>query len=260
MLIAAARRKQALPCSFRKPFVGSQCRAVGSHREWRHAGSAPQLPRGCASTQHFCSRAVIGQVMETESLMYLIVPRMLPSPKELGKRIQELKHRHELLSFFSLLVAPLGVRRSKMSGALISPLGTRLCHPEFGHDFSGFFFFPKTYRKREKNIKTSENIHPFVSQGQSIRLQEGNGRFRVLKGLSREQKSGLQTKSHARMIPVKYLTQHIKARFDRFFSMTVTENWHSFPRGIVEFPSLVILKSHLDVILGSLLSRRHWIR
>lgn len=106
--------------------------------------------------------------------------------------------------------------------------------------------FPKICRKREKKPNefpsTLKIFTQLIRLGQSVTPQEGNGRFRVLKGLSTEQKSGLQTESNARMVPVKYLTQYIEAKFDSFFSMTVTEHWHSFPRGVVESPSLKILK------------------
>ena len=36
-----------------------------------------------------------------------------------------------------------------------------------------------------------------------------------------------------------------------FFTVRVTEHWHSLPREIVESPSLEIFKSRLDVILGN---------
>lgn len=105
----------------------------------------------------------------------------------------------------------------------------------------------------------SENIHPYCQPG-AVHKTEGNGTFRVLKGLSTEQKIRVQTKSAAGMVPVKYLTQYTEAKFDRFFSITATEHWHSFPRGVVESASLEILKCLLDVIPGSLLSRKDWTR
>jgi len=55
------------------------------------------------------------------------------------------------------------------------------------------------------------------------------------------------------MVPVKYLTQYIKANFDSFFSMTVTKHWHKLPREVMESPVLEMLKSCVDVVLGSLL-------
>ncbi|KFW09285.1 hypothetical protein N327_10340, partial [Fulmarus glacialis] len=36
-----------------------------------------------------------------------------------------------------------------------------------------------------------------------------------------------------------------------FFTVRVTEHWHKLPRENVESPSMEILKSHLDVVLGS---------
>jgi len=36
-----------------------------------------------------------------------------------------------------------------------------------------------------------------------------------------------------------------------FFTVRVTEQWHRLPRDIMESPSLEILKSHLDMVLGS---------
>ena len=38
-----------------------------------------------------------------------------------------------------------------------------------------------------------------------------------------------------------------------FFTVRVTEQWHRLSRKVGEFPSLEILKSHLDTVLGSLL-------
>ncbi|KFP98211.1 hypothetical protein N329_02278, partial [Haliaeetus albicilla] len=38
-----------------------------------------------------------------------------------------------------------------------------------------------------------------------------------------------------------------------FFTVRVTEQWRRLPREVVESPSLVILKSHLDMVLGNLL-------
>jgi len=36
-----------------------------------------------------------------------------------------------------------------------------------------------------------------------------------------------------------------------FFTVKVTEHWHRLPREVVEFPSLEVLKSHLDMEAGS---------
>jgi len=38
-----------------------------------------------------------------------------------------------------------------------------------------------------------------------------------------------------------------------FFPLRVTEHWNRLPRGVVESPSLEILKTHLDEVLCSLL-------
>ena len=38
-----------------------------------------------------------------------------------------------------------------------------------------------------------------------------------------------------------------------FFTLRVTEHWNRQPRGVVESPSLEILKTHLDKVLCSLL-------
>lgn len=70
-----------------------------------------------------------------------------------------------------------------------------------------------------KVVFHSENIHPYCQPG-AVPKTEGNGTFPFLKGLSTEQKIRVQTKSAARVVPVKYLTQYIEAKFDRFFSMT----------------------------------------
>ncbi|KAK4816119.1 hypothetical protein QYF61_011355 [Mycteria americana] len=36
-----------------------------------------------------------------------------------------------------------------------------------------------------------------------------------------------------------------------FFTVRVTEHWHRLPRDVMESPSLEILKSHLDAVLGN---------
>lgn len=36
-----------------------------------------------------------------------------------------------------------------------------------------------------------------------------------------------------------------------FFTVQLTEQWHMFPREVVESPSLEILKNQLDVVLGN---------
>jgi len=38
-----------------------------------------------------------------------------------------------------------------------------------------------------------------------------------------------------------------------FFTLRVTEPWNRLPRGLVESPSLEILKTHVDEVLCSLL-------
>jgi len=38
---------------------------------------------------------------------------------------------------------------------------------------------------------------------------------------------------------------------ETLFTVRVTEHWHRFPREAVESPTLEILKSHLDMVLGN---------
>jgi len=38
-----------------------------------------------------------------------------------------------------------------------------------------------------------------------------------------------------------------------FFTLTVTEHWNRLPRGVVDSPSLEILKTHLEAVLCNLL-------
>ncbi|KFV80628.1 hypothetical protein N308_12492, partial [Struthio camelus australis] len=45
---------------------------------------------------------------------------------------------------------------------------------------------------------------------------------------------------------------HLNLR-KNFFTLKATEHWNRSPREAVESPSLDIFKSHLDMILGSLL-------
>jgi len=50
--------------------------------------------------------------------------------------------------------------------------------------------------------------------------------------------------------------KHRKFRLNmrkNFFTLRVTEYWNRLPREVVESPSLEILKTHLDVVLCSLL-------
>ena len=43
---------------------------------------------------------------------------------------------------------------------------------------------------------------------------------------------------------------HLNTR-KHFFTVRVTKHWHRLPSEVVESASLEILKSHLDVVLGS---------
>ena len=45
---------------------------------------------------------------------------------------------------------------------------------------------------------------------------------------------------------------HLNIR-KHLFTVLVTEHWHRLPREAVESPSLEMFKSHLDMVLGSLL-------
>ncbi|KFV73184.1 hypothetical protein N308_02018, partial [Struthio camelus australis] len=45
---------------------------------------------------------------------------------------------------------------------------------------------------------------------------------------------------------------HLNLR-KNFFTVRVAEHWNTLPREVVEFPSLEIFKTHLDVILGNVL-------
>jgi len=50
----------------------------------------------------------------------------------------------------------------------------------------------------------------------------------------------------------KHRRYHLNVR-KHLFTVRVTEHWHRLPRQIVQSPFVEILKSHLDVVLGSLL-------
>ncbi|KFV79318.1 hypothetical protein N308_13043, partial [Struthio camelus australis] len=53
-----------------------------------------------------------------------------------------------------------------------------------------------------------------------------------------------------------YKLKHSKFCLNRrknFFPVRVTKHWNRLPREAVEPPSLQILKTHLDTILGSML-------
>jgi len=45
-----------------------------------------------------------------------------------------------------------------------------------------------------------------------------------------------------------------------FFIVRVTMHWHRLPREIARAPSLEILKSHMDMVLGNLLEQEGWTR
>jgi len=51
---------------------------------------------------------------------------------------------------------------------------------------------------------------------------------------------------------LKHKKFHLNIR-KSFFPLRVTEHWNRLPRGVVESPSLEILKTRLDVVLCSLL-------
>jgi len=51
---------------------------------------------------------------------------------------------------------------------------------------------------------------------------------------------------------LKHRMFHLNMRKD-FFTLRVTEHWNWLPRGVVDSPSLEIFKTHLDVVLCSLL-------
>ncbi|KFQ79622.1 hypothetical protein N335_03533, partial [Phaethon lepturus] len=50
---------------------------------------------------------------------------------------------------------------------------------------------------------------------------------------------------------LKHRKFHLKIR-KCFFTVRVTEHWQKLPREAVEYPSLQILKSHLDKVPNSL--------
>lgn len=45
-----------------------------------------------------------------------------------------------------------------------------------------------------------------------------------------------------------FFTLNIKSYF---FTVRVTEHWHRLPREIVKSPSMEILRSHLEMVLGN---------
>ncbi|KFV83731.1 hypothetical protein N308_01668, partial [Struthio camelus australis] len=54
----------------------------------------------------------------------------------------------------------------------------------------------------------------------------------------------------------RHKLNHRKFRLNlrkNFFTVRVTEHWNGLPREVVEFPSLEIFKTRLDVILGNVL-------